>query len=322
MTLFMGFLLCLRLLRLSGTSSSFLGHCHPQDQLQIRAFLKEAILGAARDRTVVVGNESAGAVICSGPWSCLCCTWSCFQETPLLSQGHQDTLLLPGGRATKKQEVTINLGGREKLCGMDRSYPVHSHPGEKRVRLNETWLSSWPEPAAFQEAPIAVCPQDLCSEPSHSTQPSLFSAFLHHISNSCGLQPACPQPFLLHFPPTSHSQPGLFDYLLVAFWPMFFPPAAYIVTSSVLSQWPTHLPNSCMSGTLCCSLCTGHYTTWTCSWWQWQQQTQWRGWQHLHHQLSLPRNVSLQCSRQTPLQDCLGFSSAANPFCQDAVWWH
>lgn len=74
-----------------------------------------------------MGKESAGDVIWSGPCSCLCCTWICFQETPLLSQWRQDTMLLPGAVTTKKQEVTINLEGREVMWnGQVLSCPLPS----------------------------------------------------------------------------------------------------------------------------------------------------------------------------------------------------
>lgn len=62
----------------------------------------------------------------SGPCSCLCCTWICFQETPLLSQEHQDTVLLPGGETTEKQEVTIDLGMERGY--VERTGPVLSAP--------------------------------------------------------------------------------------------------------------------------------------------------------------------------------------------------
>lgn len=84
---------------------------------------------------------------------------------------------------------------------------------------------------------------------------------------------------------------------------MFPPPQLpYTVMPSVPSQWPTHLPSSCVSGTLCCSLCTGHNSTWHCSWLQWQQQTQWRD-----------DSICIIClemflhsvGRQIQLQDCL-----------------
>lgn len=69
---------------------------------------------------------------------------------------------------------------------------------------------------------------------------SLFSAFFHHISNSCVLQPACPQPFLLYFPP---SRPlSLFSLLLSA--PCFSPPAAlhgYVLCAQPANNTPPQL---------------------------------------------------------------------------------
>lgn len=75
-----------------------------------------------------------------------------------------------------------------------------------------------------QSLQLSRKPQELCAHrtSAHSSLPSLFSAFLHHISNSCVLQPACPQPFLLHFPP---SRPLLLFSLLLS--TPCFPPHSY-----------------------------------------------------------------------------------------------
>lgn len=106
-----------------------------------------------------------------------------------------------------------------------------------------------------------MCPQDLCPEPSHSTQPSLFSAFLHCIPYSCVLQLACPQPFLLHFPLTSHSHPKEAKRPLLLFsTSSFFPQLPYMVTSSVPSDQHTSPAHSCqeLSAAHCAQDTTQH----------------------------------------------------------------
>lgn len=88
--------------------------------------------------------------------------------------------------------------------------------------------------APDQSLQLSRKPQELClqdTEQFHSTQPSLFSAFLHHVSKSCVLQLAGPQLFPLHFPPTGHSYSDLFYCLACCFLPHVFP-----------SSCPTWLP--------------------------------------------------------------------------------
>lgn len=87
-----------------------------------------------------MGNESAGAVI-----------WSLLLSLLHLDLFSGNTTAVPGApghsapawRRNHRETGGDNLSGKgERLRGMDRSCPVRSYPGEKGVRLNETWLSS------------------------------------------------------------------------------------------------------------------------------------------------------------------------------------
>lgn len=106
-----------------------------------------------------------------------------------------------------------------------------------------------------------MCPQDLGPEPSHSTQPSLFSTFLHRLSYRCVLQLACPQPFLFHFPPTSHSNAGLFYYLACCFLPHVFAPSCPTCSLCPASEQHTSSAHACqeLSAADCAQDTTQHY---------------------------------------------------------------
>lgn len=146
----------------------------------------------------------------------------------------------------------------------------------ERVRLDETWHRAPELCPRLSRKPqeLAVHRTSAQSHPT-GTQPSLFSTFLHPTPNGCLLQLALLRPFLLHFPPTSHSHPALFYHLFSTSlsapcfpWQMPSTPASDQCTSPGYS--------SCKAGTVCCSLCTGHNATQPCSWLQWLQQTQLR----------------------------------------------